>query len=1010
MKNQNENNGGRNESSQESSAHERLCAHLFGELDASEAARLEADLADSEELRGERERLEATIGLLQSSTSGGDALSPEILATLEQASKPVLRITPWYTRTPMRAAAGFLALAAGVIGGNALMEESSERESSSVNAPSTEMAKRDGSQDAAGAVPEALVDGFGQTTGLAQVAEPGDQDADAERLSFSTPVHDLIAGREDSAKQQKVEVGARLGILEDRKKKADGQPSAGSASHGGTYKGPGDSRPPSKRGVSFYSEPSGKQLEAGAVVLESTVLGLDELRLPTDQEAPYMRSFETQSAGQAGSINTLTLGKGVADNPQASAGFPVGGVDGKSSTTGSNDVKLVRANKTTLHDAGNAWNLRYGAGAKNAPPAESPVVVNERARRKAGRLISGGGGGGPTSPGAPASSGPSSPGPSGLANPSPPLPTSKRELSLDAGEYKGGGSDDFFLGHGQAPARRRTPEDIDAYCKQQTRVILDSCLRRKDEKPSDMFFRFWGDNAFELTRLDSQSTFSVDVDTASYTLARRYLQRGNLPTKAQIRTEEFVNYFKPDVAPPTEGVFNIQTELAESRFGNDSGAPSHRWMMRVGIRGREVAKEERKPLALTFVVDTSGSMKDGRLELVKHAIRLLVSQMDGADSMAIVGFNNSASIILPMTSSQNRGVIEAAIYGLSAAGGTNAEGGLRLGYEVASAGLSPQSHNRVVLLSDGVANIGQTDQDRINGDVKRHRESGIFLNTIGVGMSNHNDAFLEQLANKGDGICNYVDSAVEARRALVENFMGAFEPIARDVKIQVDFDQSQVYRYRLLGYENRAIADADFRNDAVDAGEVGAGHQVVALFELEMTGQQSTEPMARVNLRYKEPTGAGRDPREDSAIEISKAVSFDSATAWSGSSMGYKRSVLVAQFAEILRRSVHASGDSLDDLIQETVQLAGQMQDSDVIEFLTLLQTSHDLIRNQARHHDDLSLCIDEIRRNKILRAQLEELRQTENLEVLAELERANDELEDRIRELIRRELIKEQK
>lgn len=671
----------------------------------------------------------------------------------------------------------------------------------------------------------------------------------------------------------------------------------------------------------------------------------------------------------------------------------------------------------------------------------------------------GGGGGGPSTPGpsGPSAAGPSSPGPSGPSSPGPAkrglnspgaagAPASggrgrsKGKLSASTAapaatpelrarvelraqpdtmtlEALGGlgyfGSDeeldrdggDLFFGDGRR-AIELTPAQVDALCKERVEVILRSCRRIPGELPRDMFFRYWGDNPFELARLDAQSTFSVDVDTASYALARRYLTDGLLPEKAQIRTEEFVNYFKPDVPAPQEETFAVHTDLTPSRFGASPDAETQRYMMRVVVRGREVAVEERGPLALTFVVDVSGSMREGgRLELVKHSLRLLAAQLDGNDSISIVAFSNEARVVLPMTSAANRGLIEAAVYGLQPDGGTNAEAGLRLGYEMAATALTSGVQNRVVLLSDGVANLGQTDQDRINGDVKARRDSGIYLNTIGVGMNNHNDTFLEQLADKGDGLCNYVDSAVEARRALVENFTGAFEPIARDVKIQVEFDPSQVTRYRLLGYENRAIADADFRNDAVDAGEVGAGHQVVALYELELSGAASEAPLAEVRLRWKAPTGAGRDPREDSATERSFAVSDSMLTSFEGASAGYKRSVYVAQFAEILRRSVHARGDSLDELIAEAVRLAPQLGDADFDELVAMMQKSRALILQHAPRHDTLSTCIDSIRRNEILRAQYDELRQSQSQEVLAELERQNRELEARIEELIRGEL-----
>src|SRR5688572_197610 len=366
-----------------------------------------------------------------------------------------------------------------------------------------------------------------------------------------------------------------------------------------------------------------------------------------------------------------------------------------------------------------------------------------------------------------------------------------------------------------------------------------------------MFFRFWGDNPFEIAAIDKLSTFSADADTASYALARNYLVQGHLPTKEQIRTEEFVNYFKGDVPPPSEGAFRVALELAPSLFGDTSDL----WMLRVAVRGRDVSKQERMPLALTFVVDVSGSMREGaRLELVKHALRMLSAQLDVRDTISLVTFSDNASLVLPPTSAKHKDLLESAIHPLSPQSSTNTEAGLRMGYAQAAAALTKGANNRVVLLTDGVANVGITDPGALVQMVEQQRKLGILLNTVGVGMDNHNDHLLEQLADKGDGLCNYVDDEQEVRRALVDNFTGAFEAIARDVKLQVEFDPAQVSRYRLLGYENRAIADADFRNDKVDAGEIGAGHQVVALYEIARTlPADPAGPLATVRLRYKEP-------------------------------------------------------------------------------------------------------------------------------------------------------------
>ena len=238
-------------------------------------------------------------------------------------------------------------------------------------------------------------------------------------------------------------------------------------------------------------------------------------------------------------------------------------------------------------------------------------------------------------------------------------------------------------------------------------------------------------------------------------------------------------------------------------------------------------------------------------------------------------------------------------------------------------------------------------------------------------MDNHNDVFLEQLANKGDGVCNYIDDDKEARRALVENFTGAFEPIARDVKIQIEFESSIVKRYRQIGYENRAIADADFRNDAVDAGEVGAGHQVTALYELELepNAELVKGALAQVRLRWKEPTGAERDPAEDSATERQWATTLNSAVSMEGASYGFRRAVCVAQFAELLRRSEHARTDSLDDLIAEAQRLEREHlagtpgADDDFIEFIAMMERSKAIILDKINsERTPLGDCVRDLR------------------------------------------------
>ena len=553
------------------------------------------------------------------------------------------------------------------------------------------------------------------------------------------------------------------------------------------------------------------------------------------------------------------------------------------------------------------------------------------------------------------------------------------------------------------------PADRRAYCDE----IIRFCRVLPHETPSAMFFRCWGDNPFELAQLDPLSTFSADVDTASYTLARNYLSRGHMPTKAQIRTEEFVNYFDSGVPAPHEGVFALDLEMAPSRFG-----ANQEWMLRVVLRGKEVDKAERQNLALTFVVDTSGSMKqENRMELVKHALRLLVGELGPADSIAIVAFSNEARQILPMTSASAKGLIETAIYGLQPDGSTNADAGLRMGYEIAGGALTPGSSNRVVLLSDGVANVGNVDQASILASVEHQRSKGIYLNTVGVGMGNHNDALLEQLADKGDGICNYIDTQKEAYRALVENFTGAFQPIARDVKIQVEFNPAEVQSYRLLGYENRTVADKDFRNDAVDAGEIGAGHQVTALYEIVRNPSASNDgPLATARVRFKPPfaidraqTGIEAQDAAEKAEEIEKSIAFNQVqTAFAGTTPGYQKAVLVAQLAEFLRRSVHARADAFDALVNESVRLDREVSDEEFTEFCRMVAQNRDLIVRHLPAQDEIAQAIDELTRHNYLKGQLEQLqKELENVtdEVLEQMKNENQELENRIRELIEKHL-----
>jgi Ca-activated chloride channel family protein len=450
-----------------------------------------------------------------------------------------------------------------------------------------------------------------------------------------------------------------------------------------------------------------------------------------------------------------------------------------------------------------------------------------------------------------------------------------------------------------------------------------------DEPYGDMFFQGYGTNPFVDTEDDALSTFGIDVDTASYTMARSYLRRGDLPPADAIRVEEFVNYFDYGDRSPRSRDFAVVAEGAPSPYA--STARTH--LLRFALKGREIAENRRKPAVLTFAVDVSGSMnRENRLGLVQRALRLLVAELDEGDAVGLVVYGSRGRVLLAPTNDHAR--VLAMIEQLRPGGSTNAEEGLVLAYETARDRFREGAINRVILCSDGVANVGATGPDSILRRIADEADGGIELTTVGFGMGNYNDVLMEQLADKGDGNYAYVDDLDAARRVFVENLTGTLQTIAGDAKIQVEFEPGVVQSYRLLGYENRDVADRDFRNDAVDAGEVGAGHQVTALYEVKLRdGSPERGRVATLTLRYRS-KATGR--MVEDSVELGHR---DLAKSWGGASRGLRLAALVAEFAERLRGSYWARDTSLRDLAVEARELGRYgAWDSEIAELTELIE------------------------------------------------------------------------
>jgi Ca-activated chloride channel family protein len=428
-------------------------------------------------------------------------------------------------------------------------------------------------------------------------------------------------------------------------------------------------------------------------------------------------------------------------------------------------------------------------------------------------------------------------------------------------------------------------------------------------EPNSEGYKDYGVNAWVDTARDHLSTFAADVDTASYTIARRKLTEGVLPPEAAVRVEEFVNYFEyayaaPDGARP----FSVGIDAAPSPFNPG------RHIVRVGVSTKARSVAERKPANLVFLVDVSGSMTSSdKLDLAKRSLRILVDNLKDGDTVSLVTYAGSTRVVLERTGLDKKNEILAAIEDLTAGGSTAMASGIELAYQQALRGLEGDAISRVIVLSDGDANVGNTSHEEILAAIASKVREGVTLSTVGFGMGNYKDETMEQLANKGNGNNYYIDTLSQAKRVFQEQLGGTLEVVAKDVKLQVDFDPRQVARYRLVGYENRNIADDDFRVDAVDAGEIGAGHQVTAVYEVELketitADVTADDALLTVRVRHKAPEGKEASEAAFGFTSRQLGERFDAASA------DFRFAFAVAAFAEVLRGSEDAEHWSLAEI------------------------------------------------------------------------------------------------
>jgi len=452
---------------------------------------------------------------------------------------------------------------------------------------------------------------------------------------------------------------------------------------------------------------------------------------------------------------------------------------------------------------------------------------------------------------------------------------------------------------------------------------------------------------------DPVSTFSIDVDTGAYSNMRRWLNQGQLPPEDAVRVEEFINYFSYDYPLPAskQVPFQVSTEIAPTPWNANTR------LLRIGIQGYKVPKAQLPASNLVFLIDVSGSMSStDKLPLLQQALTMLVGQLEKRDSISMVVYAGASGVVLPPTHGNRKADILTALQQLQAGGSTNGAAGIQLAYQMAQQNFIQNGINRVILATDGDFNVGLASTEELIDLIQRKRKAGIALTTLGFGSGNYNDHLLEQLADEGNGNYAYIDRLSEAQKVLTEELSATLLTIAKDVKIQIEFNPNQVSEYRLIGYENRMLNEEDFANDKVDAGEIGAGHRVTALYEISLTGSngqrlparryQSAESsnehstnsfsneLAHLRIRYKL-------PNESVSKLIQSPVMDSGINARGGDSFNFAASV--AAFGQKLRGGKYLEDFSYDDIAQLARTSRGNDPHGYRSEFMQLVNLANTL-------------------------------------------------------------------